>query len=40
MDFIENRSVQNRIIQILDIIHMDISWDDKIELLEIQLNLI
>ncbi|WP_278244943.1 hypothetical protein [[Clostridium] dakarense] len=39
MDFIENKSVQNRIIQILDIIHMDISWEDKIELLEIQLNI-
>ncbi|MGX4599065.1 hypothetical protein [Faecalimicrobium sp. JNUCC 81] len=39
MDFMENKSVQNRIIQILDIIYMDISWDEKIELLEIQLNL-
>lgn len=39
MEFIENKSVENRIIQILDIIHMDISWEEKIELLEIQLNL-
>lgn len=39
MEFIENKSAQNRIIQILYIIHMDISWEEKIELLEIQLNL-
>ncbi|WP_274541844.1 hypothetical protein [Romboutsia weinsteinii] len=39
MDFIKEQTIENRVNKIINIIHMDIKWEEKIKILESQVNL-